>query len=128
MGRKVKKNLLFCGIAMLLAVVTAFCITLTAVSQSYIERREQEAYYRSKEQELVQKTRAFLNTAGFTNSGVMLTRVVDSEGARDYTMTVHHHRIDNLDEEGREALTKELENLNFASEECTFSYKFLMSD
>ena len=125
MTRKVKQNLLLCGMAMLLALVAAFCITLTAVSQSRIERREQESYYHAKEQEMVQKTREYLNKAGFTNSGVMLTRVVDAEGARDYTITVHHHRINKLDPESREALARELKEFDFASEECSFSYKFL---
>lgn len=125
MTRKVKQNLLLCGTVMLLALAAAFCISLTAVSQSRIERREQEAYYHAKEQELVQKTREYLNKAGFVNSGVMLTRVVDAEGARDYTMTVHHHRISKLDREDREALIEELKEFDFTSEECSFSYKFL---
>ena len=125
MTKRVKHSLLFCGTAVLFALMAAFCVTITAVNQSRIERREQEAYYHAQEQEMVQKTKEYLNKVGYTNSGVMLTRVVDAEGARDYTMTVHHHRISKLSEEGREALVGELKEFDFSSEGCSFSYKFL---
>ena len=33
---------------------------------------------------------SFLEERGFRNSGVTLTRVVDSEGNRSYTFPIHH--------------------------------------
>lgn len=126
MKKNLKENLLFCGITLLLTAIAAFCVTSTVTSRERMTESEEEMYYRSREQEFVQKTRVFLNEAGYRDSGIMLTRVVDAEGARDYTMTVHHHRISGMDEEGRESLARELEGIDFLPEGCTV--KFLMTE
>ncbi len=124
MRKRIVKNLLFYGATILLVLVTAFCVTGTVISQSNIGEKEKEAFYQEKEKQLVKEIRDFLKKEGYADSGVMLTRVVDAEGNRSYTMTIHHARIDRMEPQERECLERELVSLGFASEGCTFSCKF----
>ncbi len=125
--RKRMGNLSFTTITIILVLATAYFCTATAMSRTNLSNRELEAYYQEKEQELVERTRTFLNQEGFANSGVMLTRVVDAEGSRQYTLTVHHGRIDKMAEEDRACLLAELEGIVFLDADCTFRHEFLIN-
>lgn len=118
----------FWALTVLLVLVSAFCITGTVMSQSNSQEREVEIYYRALEKQLVCDTREYLNESGFRNSGVTLTRVVDENGMREYTMTVHHGKIDRMDENARQILKEELSQLVFAEANCTFYHEFLAMD
>lgn len=111
-----------------LIVICAFCVTGTVICQSELRQKELEGYYRSKEKELVQETRAYLNQEGFYNSGVMLTKVIDTDGSQEYTITVHHDKIDGLDDNARECLKEELSALCFVADNCSFYHEFLLTD
>ena len=124
---KKMSNLGFLMVTMFLVFITAYCCTATAMSRTNLSNRELEAYYYEKEQELVEQARSFLNQEGFVNSGVMLTRVVDSEGCRQYTLTVHHGKIDKMAEEDRELLQAELEKIVFVDANCVFRHEFLIN-
>ena len=67
-----------------------------------------------------------LNEMGFRNSGVTLTRVVDAEGNREYTFTIHHGKIDRMSEEERMALAAALMQSITPVESCSFTHEFLM--
>lgn len=118
----------FWGLTLCLVLVSAFCITGTVMSRSNPGEQEWENYYRVQERELVQETREYLGQNGFSNSGVTLTRVIDEKGKREYTITVHHGKIDNMDEDSRESLKKELSTLVFEADNCTFYHEFLVTD
>ncbi len=112
-------------VVLFLTLVTVFCSAGTAMSRNDLSMAELEGYYREQEKELVQEARDFLNESGYVNSGVMLTRVVDSDGSRAYTLTVHHGKIDKLCEEDRNELMAALEQINFADENSVFECRFL---
>ncbi len=107
--------------------ITIFCSAGTAMSRSDLSTQELEGYYKEQERILVDEARAFLDGKGFVNSGVMLTRVIDGDGKREYTLTVHHGKIDRLSDENRLALMAELEELVFEDEGCSFTHRFLDS-
>lgn len=111
-----------------LILISAFCVTGTVISQSNPGQAELENYYREKEKELVKETKEYLNEAGYANSGVTLTRVVDGDGNREYTVTVHHGKIDKMDELARESLKEELSVLAFSAENCSFCHEFLVTE
>lgn len=128
MKNRYYKNILFYAVTALLVMVSAFCVAMTAVSQSRAADQKMEAFYREKEKTLVKEVRSFLNEEGFQDSGVALTRMVDGEGQREYTVTVHHDRIDRMDAKSREILRAELAELDFEEEGCFFRHEFLMAD
>lgn len=118
----------FWAATVILVSVAALSFAGTVMCRTNLGSAELEGYYREKEAQLVRDTRAYLNRSGFDNSGVMLTRVVDGDGSRMYTVTVHHREIDRLEEAEREALARELETFAFEDNSSTFFYKFLFTD
>lgn len=118
----------FVAATFILVLVAAFFFAGTVMSRTDFDSAELEGYYREKEAHLLEDTREYLNGHGFLNSGVMLTRVVDEDGQRQYTITVHHGEIDRMTSEEREELAEELSELTFADEHCTFFHEFLMYD
>lgn len=118
----------FWALTVFLVLVSALCITGTVMSRSNPGGREIENYYMALEKQLVCDTREYLNKSGFPNSGVTLTRVVNENGMREYTMTVHHGKIDRMDENSRQILKEALSQFVFAEENCTFCHEFLVTD
>ncbi len=128
MKGKVRGTIGFVVMTVCLVCISAFCIAGTVISQSRPSDSEMENYYRAQEKELVQETRAYLDRAGFRNSGVTLTKVIDTDGNREYTVTVHHSKIDKMDEDSRSSLRGVLEELSFDAENCSFCHEFLLTD
>ena len=108
----------------LLVLITAFFAGCTAMSRTDIGTRELEEYYLTKEQALTKDVRELLAMKGYENSGVMVTRVVEDDGSRIYTIAVHHKRIELLDDKEREMLLSQVENLVFDDEACSFFINF----
>ena len=125
MRRFFQSNITFVFVTVLFVMISAFCISQTVSGKEDAEAKEQEAFYREQENKLLADTRAFLNQEGYYNSGVTLTRVVDSDGSREYTITIHHSRIDRMDDFEKQELKNALEELIFVSKGCSFCHTFL---
>lgn len=102
------KNTTFIIITAILVAIIAFCIAGTVEGQENGASAAEEAFYKEQEAQLLQDTKAYLHELGFANSGVTLNRIVDAEGKREYTFTIHHSRIDKMDEAGRNGLAQQL--------------------
>ena len=122
---KNSKNLKWILTTIVLILVTAFSIAGTVISKNDFKAGELEQYYLQKEKQLTEDVRDFLNQKGYRNSGVTVTRVVEANGSREYTVTVHHGDIDRMTEGERTVLAGEMGNLTFEDEHCTFSMNFL---
>ena len=118
----------FVAVTILLVLITAFFCVGTVMSRTDLDARELEEYYLAKEQELTREIREVLEENGFENSGVTVTRVVETDGSRLYTVTVHHGRIDDMCDEEREKLLEELKGINFEDERCSFFHQFLLDE
>ena len=125
MRRFFQSNITFVFVTVLFVMISAFCMSQTVTGKEDAEAKEQEAFYREQENKLLADTRAFLNQEGYYNSGVTLTRVVDSDGSREYTITIHHSRIDRMDDFEKQELKNALEELVFVSKGCSFCHTFL---
>lgn len=117
-------NISFVMATFILVFVMAFCCTGAVMSRTNVSTRELEGYYQELEKGLVEDARLLLSERGFDNSGVMLTRVIDENGSRQYTLTIHHGRISKMSEEDREILMAELEQIVFEDENSIFFCKF----
>lgn len=110
----------FWAVTIILLIVTAFCCAGTVMSRTDLSSRELEHYYRERERQLVEEARAYLGQQGYADSGVMLTRVVDMDGSREYTLSIHHRRITALGEEEQEQLAAGLQEITFTDQNCVF--------
>ena len=126
--RTLKNAVVYVVVIIVSVTVVSLCINQTAFSRGQIARSEMEGYYQTLEKETVRQVRTYLDEKGFINSGVTLTRMVDEEANRYYTLTVHHGKIDKMDEKERESLGKDLEQFYFAADNCTFCHEFLVTD
>lgn len=127
MKRKESK-LEFVIVTVLLILFAVLLLGSTAMSMTDADTRELEEYYLEKERQLAGEIRQLLQEEGFDNSGIMVTRVVEEDGSRLYTVTVHHGRIDSMDLSERAKLLERLQALNFTDENCCFINKFLMEE
>lgn len=114
-------SLRFWAVTILLVIVTAFCYVGTVVSRTDFSAQELERYDRERERQLVEDVREYLRRQGYENSGVMLTRVVDADGSKAYTLSVHHGWITALSEEKRGQLADGLQEITFADRNCVFA-------
>ncbi len=126
-GRKSVGAAGFAAVTVLLVLlITGLCVE-TVKCRNDVSVQEMELFYAEKEQELVHEAKALLRAEGYENSGVMLTRVVEADGSRQYTLTVHHGRINRLNEAERRELLEKLGGINFGDEEITIFHEFLAS-
>lgn len=108
-----------------LILVTAFCVSGTVQSQSRHAAEEEERYYKEMEEIYVSEIRAFLADAGYRDSGIMMTKIIDEEGGRDYTVTIHHDKFDKLSCKEKKELLDACGRIGFPDRECGFCHKFL---
>ena len=120
-------SLRFWAVTIILVFVTAFCCAGTVMSRIGFSGQELETYYRERERQLVEDAREYLRQQGYENSGVMLTRVVDADGSREYTLSVHHGRIAALSEEELEQLAEGLREIAFTDQNSVFSVNVLQA-
>lgn len=129
----------FWAVTITLFFVAAFCCAGKIKGRESLSAQERERCYRAMEEELVSGTREFLRAQGLENSGVMLTRVVETGDVRQYTLTVHHGGIDRMDEAERAALMVELKAFaagayekyvenQIGEADCTVLHKFFIDD
>ena len=111
--------------ALVLIGITTLCISGTVHSSEKVERREREKYYRELEAEYVKNVRFFLNEEGYSNSGVTMTKVIDEEENRSYTVAIHHRGIENLQQEEQEQLQAELSQIKGEGMDGIITYIFL---
>ena len=111
----------FWAVTIMLVFVTAFCFAGTVRCGTGSGGQELENDYRERERQLVEKAREYLDRQGYADSGVMLTRVVDADGSREYTLRIHHGRIAGLSGKEREKLVNGLQEIAFEDQHCVFS-------
>lgn len=112
-------------VSVFLILVIAFCVSDTVFSQGSHERAMEERYYREMENIYVQEVGDLLADKGYENSGIIMTYVLDENGMRTYTVTIHHRRIDRLSEEERSALLLQCSGIAFPDTACGLCFSIL---
>lgn len=126
-----KTDVGFIAMTLALICIIVFCASCTVRGQENLQNPEKECRYKEREAKLLSDTREYLAGQGFYNSGVTLNRVVDEDGSRAYTFTVHHNQIDRMTEQERAGLKTQLDILTedfrgmTPEETCTFQFVFL---
>lgn len=109
-------------LTILLILATVFCIKGTVMSKESNNDGRKNRYYAALEQEYLDQTRLILEEEGFRNCGVNLRWVADGDGSREYTVLLHHRKLNHMSEEEREALADRLSDTEFEDEMCHFYY------
>lgn len=117
-------SLKFWMATVILVLASVFFFAGTVTGGTNFDEAGMEAYYQEKEGQMVKQVREYLSEQGFSNSGIMLTRVVDGD-SREYTLSVHHGKITRMKKEEQEVLSAELTAFGFREDGCSFFVKFL---
>ena len=120
-----RRNYSFWVMTMLLVIIILFCSTQTVLSQRSGMSKEQRQYYADMERAYLSDIESLLCQKGYLHSGINIRWVSDVEGLRDYTVMIHHSRIDSLDIHEKEALLNELKTVEFKDSGAIFSYEFI---
>ena len=119
-----KKTFIIFTIALIIVLSCGFSIRARGESKKLNDISNE--YYKAIEQSYVDEVRTKLNDRGFANAGISLTKVVDESGAFEYTVSIHHRRIDRMDEYQREELSDIITVDKVAVEGSSVKVKYIM--
>ena len=122
---RIAKEAAFVLFTVLLVAGLALFISQTVMSQEEGKVSVDEKHFRVLEQEYVQEIRSYLEEQGFKNSGVSLTRVVETDGSRSYEVVLHHKGISKLTAQEQAELFEAVEELAFHIAGCNFQVNLL---
>ena len=111
-------------VTILLVFVIVFCVKGTVMSKENHERVKQNHYYAVLEEEYVKRAEELLDKEGYMDCGINFTRVTYESGRREYTVLIHHRKIENLPEAEKAKLWSLLSQVEFQDEACSFLYYF----
>ena len=110
-------------LTVLLVLIILFCVEGTVMSRGNERRVKENHHYLALEREYVRSTRELLSEQGFDNCGVMVTRVTDGTGSREYMVRIHHRRLDQMSAGEKLLLEDRLSQEEFETNVCTFHYE-----
>lgn len=93
-GKLIIKDLLFFVFTIILIVLISLLFKGTVYSMPKSASAElDEKYFISIEKQYVSEIKDALADEGYLNAGVMLTKIVDADGNREYTLCVNHKKL-----------------------------------
>ena len=104
-------------IGLLIFVFMMMTMTVNAMEDKRLQHRDE--YYEEMEDCYVKALREN------RNAGITMTKVFYEDGAREYTVKLHHKRMERLTMQEQQDLLKELSQIEFADSECLVYLKFL---
>lgn len=110
----------------LVVVIFLFSVaTLTVKGQGEHDIALERGFYEELEEDYVLRLREMLGNKGYFNAGITMTKIYQEDGSREYTVQIHHKRIDRLSEGEKVILMNELAAVCFGDEQCSILHKFL---
>ena len=91
-----------------LLIVIASCIIGTINVRANRKQAMTDASYTEFERRYRDDVREYLNGEGFRNAGISLTKVMDTDGKRTYTLEVHHKSFSKLDDDTKAEIINKL--------------------
>lgn len=110
-------------IGLIILSFTMMTMTVNATTNRRLQRIDEN--YKQMEETYVRELREELTESGYRNAGITMTKVFYEDGAREYTVKLHHKRMERLDEQEREDLLEHLSQIEFTDSECRVYLKFL---
>ena len=109
-----------------LLILLIFVMSTMTVNATESKRLQHDnEYYEVIEEEYKMALRSELSDMGYRNAGITMTKVFYEDGAREYTVKLHHKRMQELTLEEQEILLSDLSEVAFADSDCRVCLKFL---
>lgn len=123
--RGVRKEAVFVLFTVFMILSLWFFISEKVMSQNNGTVTVDEAAFLELESNYLSQVKVYLEEEGFRNSGVALSRVIETDGSRSYEVTLHHKKLNELSLEEQEKLKADIEELAFRVSGCEFQVTFL---
>ncbi len=117
------RNRRFYIATLLLILLIGFCVRGTVFSREDHEREQRNRYYAELEEGYLEEARELLKEAGLPDCGVNMRWVSYGDGSREYTVSLHHSRLERMSAEDKARLRQSLSCADFHGEACRFSYE-----
>lgn len=109
--------------ALILFIFSMMTMTVNATEDKKLQH--QNAYYEEMEDAYVDSLKVELTARGYRNAGITMTKIFYENGEREYTVKIHHKRMENLSVEEQNGLLEELSATTFADKNCRVCFAFL---
>ena len=109
---------------MLILVLFSFA-TMKVKGQGEVDFAADRELYEQLEDDYTEYLKDMLENKGYRNAGITMTKVYQPDGKREYTVQIHHKRINQLSDGERILLLNELSAVSFGGEKCSVLHKFL---
>ena len=120
-------NVLKIAGALLMVLAILWCVLGIKVNGA--EKAENDkAYYQLQETQLKGKIKAELEDLGYNNCGITMTKVMNANGLREYTVLVHHQYLDAENEEQIKVVYEVLMTVETGDENMTVKYTIFQYD
>ena len=107
-------------------MIMAFMMMTLSVNATQSKRLQHEnEYYEELEDSYVKELREELADRGFRNAGITMTKIFYEDGSREYTVKIHHKRMERLTKQEQDNLLADLTDVSFDDSECRVYLKFL---
>lgn len=123
--RGVRKEAVFVLFTVFMILSLWFFISEKVMSQNNGTVTVDEAAFLELESNYLSQVKVYLEEEGFRNSGVTLSRVIETDGSRSYEITLHHKKLNELSLEEQKKLKADIEELAFGVSGCEFQVTFL---
>lgn len=115
----------FYMISLVVVGVLFSIVTMTVNGQGEHDIAMERAFYEELEDSYTLRLRELLEDKGYCNAGITMTKIYETDGSREYTVQVHHKKIDRLSDGEKILLQNELAAICFGDEQCRVLHKFL---
>ncbi len=118
--RNRRQTTLVIGMLVLLAIFLWSINGIKVYAQDKAQNDKVE--YQLQEKQFLNKVRTTLETNGYENSGITLTKIMDTNGNREYTVLIHNADID-LDSQEEVSVYNSLNGICMEWENATVFYE-----
>lgn len=87
------------GVCFTLILVLVLGVTMTVKVSAAGKEQSRSKNRQAVEEEYLEEVKLILLEKGCKNSGVMLNYVTDAEGNLEYTLTLHHARLEKMEKD-----------------------------
>lgn len=123
-AEELRKGIAFVVMTIFLIGLLSFFISGTVISQAKDDISADEAYMVTLEKEYRKEIRNYLAEEGFENCGVNLTKVILENGTREYTVLLHHDRLEKTSMEKQEEMLENIREKASLLENCSLEVEF----
>lgn len=109
--------------ALVLFIFSMMTMTVNATEDKKLQH--QNAYYEEMEDAYLDSLKGALTGKGYRNAGITMTKIFYENGEREYTVKIHHKRMEELSPKEQEGLLEELSMTPFADNQCRICLIFV---